>query len=174
MRSWRDLEAGKTNVGLDVIEKVIGGLDWSWADVMSSLAPMPDDDVPPVAVRHLFEESWRRATPRERELVQASLRVLASGRPPDDEPPLDVVSVLDEMRQLIAKTEALVNAAEDLLEHVIWVERDDDRRRLNRLAHLISATGDAVRLVVDAGDRLAYELSRCLATTVKDMRRVEQ
>lgn len=174
MRSWRDLEAGKTAVGLDVVEKVIAGLDWSWADVVSSLAPASDDDMPPVAVRHLFEESWRRATPRERELVQASLRVLASGRPAEYEAPLDIVNALEDLRQLTAKAEALVNAAEDLFEHVIWVERDDDRRRLNRLAHLISATGEAVRLVVEASDRLAYELSRCLATNVKDMQRVEQ
>jgi transcriptional regulator with XRE-family HTH domain len=174
VRSWRDLEAGKTAVRLDVVEKVIEGLEWSWADVVDSLAPTAEDDLPPIAMRHLFEESWRRANPRERELVQASLRVLATGRPSDGEPQLDFMAALDDLRQLIAKADALANAAEDLFEQVIWVERDDERRRLNRIAQLVSATGDAMQMVVEASDRLAFELSRCIATNVKDLRRVGQ
>jgi transcriptional regulator with XRE-family HTH domain len=159
VRSWRDLEAGKTAVGLDVVQKVIDGLDWSWIDVVGALAPAPDDETPPAAIRRLFDESWRRATPRERDLVEASLRVLASGRPSELEPHLDVANAVDDLRQLIAKADALVTAAEDLFEQVIWVERDDDRRRLNRLAHLVSATGAAVRIAVESGDKLAVELS---------------
>ncbi len=160
VRSWRDLEAGKTAVGLDVVQKVIDGLDWSWVDVVEALAPVPDGETPSAALRRLFEEAWRRATPREHDLVEASLRVLASGRSSELEPQLDLASALNDLRQLIAKAEALANAAEDLFEQVIWVEHDDDRRRLNRLAHLVGATGDAIRVVVENSDKLAVELSR--------------
>jgi transcriptional regulator with XRE-family HTH domain len=77
-RSWRDLEAGKTAVAIDVVERVIAGLDWSWADVARSLAPEESDGALPLAVRRMFEESWRGATQRERETMQAILSVIAS------------------------------------------------------------------------------------------------
>ncbi len=80
VRSWRDLEAGKTAVGLDVIEKVIKGLDWSWADVLTIVSGNKTDSETPIDVRRLMDEAWRRATPREREVVIAGLRVLAGGR----------------------------------------------------------------------------------------------
>ncbi len=81
VRSWRDLEAGKTIVGLDVVEKVIGALDWSWSELVTALVPAStDEDATPPTVKRLLDEAWRRATPREREVVSAGLRVLAGGK----------------------------------------------------------------------------------------------
>lgn len=79
VRSWRDLEAGKTSVGLDVIEKVIKGLDWSWDDLMAVVVPTTTSEIPAKA-RRLFDEAWRVGTPREREIVTAALRALAGNR----------------------------------------------------------------------------------------------
>ena len=80
VRSWRDLEAGKTAVSLDVIEKIIKGLDWSWADVFAVVSGGKPESETPIEARRLMDEAWRRATPREREVVMAGLRVLAGGR----------------------------------------------------------------------------------------------
>lgn len=72
---------------------------------------------------------------------------------------LDVSDAVDDLRQLIAKADALAYATEDLFDHIIWVEEDEDddtgRRRVERLAHLIGATASAVQAALDAGNKLA-------------------
>lgn len=80
VRFLRDLEAAKpATVGLDVIERLVDGLDWSWAEVVAAIAPEKESDTP-AAVRRLLDEAWRRATARERDVVAAGLRVLAGDR----------------------------------------------------------------------------------------------
>jgi len=59
----------------------------------------------------------------------------------------------------LAEADALAHATENLFEQVIWVEDGDDRRRLERLAHLVGATAEAVQAAVEAGDELAVELA---------------
>jgi hypothetical protein len=73
-------------------------------------------------------------------------------------PTFNVADAVDDLRQLVAKAEALASAAEDLFEQVIWVEDGDDRRRLERLAHLVGATAESVRAAVEAGSQLAADL----------------
>jgi ABC-type transporter Mla subunit MlaD len=70
-----------------------------------------------------------------------------------------VANAVDDLRQLVAKADALAHATENLFEQVIWVEDGDDRRRLERLAHLVGATAEAVQAAVEAGDELAVELA---------------
>jgi hypothetical protein len=70
----------------------------------------------------------------------------------------DVACAVDELRQLIAKADALAHAAEDLFEGIAWLD-GDDRRRLERLAHLVGATVEAVQAAMDAGAEIASELS---------------
>lgn len=80
-RYWRSLEAEEPSAGLEIVEKVLTALSWTWKDLNDILSPVETNDVePPTRVRSLLGEAWRRATPREREMVQATLRVLASGR----------------------------------------------------------------------------------------------
>lgn len=80
-RYWRALEVEEPSAGLEIIEKVMTALAWTWKDLVEILSPTTTDDgSAPARVRSLLDEAWRRATPRERELVQATLRVLASGR----------------------------------------------------------------------------------------------
>jgi len=70
-----------------------------------------------------------------------------------------VANAVDDLRQLVAKADALAHATENLFEQVIWVEDGDGRRRLERLAHLVGATAEAVQAAVEAGDELAVELA---------------
>jgi hypothetical protein len=71
----------------------------------------------------------------------------------------DVANAVNQLRQLVAKADALANAAADLFDNVIRVDDVDDRRRLERLAHLVGATAEAVHVAMEAGDRLATELA---------------
>jgi hypothetical protein len=64
---------------------------------------------------------------------------------------------IDELRQLIARADALATATGDVLDDVR--SEGNDRRRFERLAHLLGATLDAVRAAAEAGDKLAAETS---------------
>jgi hypothetical protein len=87
-----------------------------------------------------------------------------------------VVSAVDDLRQLVARADAIASAAEDLFDRLIWdcdgsddtdtgdngeVYGDDDGDRpLERLAHLMGATAEAVRAAARAGDQIAASLLR--------------
>jgi hypothetical protein len=71
----------------------------------------------------------------------------------------NVVDAVDELRQLLARADAIAHASENLFEQVIWVEDGDDRRRLERLAHLVGAAAEATQAAVESGDDLAARLS---------------
>jgi hypothetical protein len=75
------------------------------------------------------------------------------------EPEFTVASAVDDLRQLVARADALATAAESLFNEVIWDEDDGDSRPLERLAHLVGATSAAVRAAMAVGDGLAIELS---------------
>ncbi|MEO7729648.1 MAG: hypothetical protein ABIY55_01645 [Kofleriaceae bacterium] len=72
---------------------------------------------------------------------------------------LDVPNAVDDLRQLIAKADALAYATEDLFDQVLWSDDDDDPRRPERLAHLIGATASAVQAALEASDKLAVDLA---------------
>jgi hypothetical protein len=60
---------------------------------------------------------------------------------------------LDELRNAVAKCEAIAHAAEELFDGTAW-GADVDRQRLERLAHLIGATAEAATAALAACDRL--------------------
>jgi hypothetical protein len=76
-----------------------------------------------------------------------------------DEPEFDVAIAVDDLRQLVARADALASAAERLLDEMSWSKGGVDRRRFERLAHLIGATFDAVQSALAFGDKLAVEIS---------------
>jgi transcriptional regulator with XRE-family HTH domain len=91
VRYWRRLESDEPPaVSMEIVEQVINGLDWSWPELVAALssseraergrdrerAERNDGD----RARRLFDTAWRKATPREREIVEAGLRVIASKR----------------------------------------------------------------------------------------------
>jgi hypothetical protein len=72
---------------------------------------------------------------------------------------LNVADAVDDLRQLIARADALANAAEDLFNNPFQVKDREDRCRLERVAHLVGATAAAVQAAKEAGDQLASALS---------------
>jgi hypothetical protein len=96
--------------------------------------------------------------------------------PGSDAPRFDVVSAVDDLRQLVARADAIASAAEDLFDRLIWdcdgsddadtgdngegYGDDDGDRPLERLAHLMGATAEAVRAAARAGDQIAATLLR--------------
>ncbi len=79
-RYWRSLEAGRPAVALEVVERVVEGLDWSWADVGDALAVEASVRSVPDSMQRLLEAAWTRATPREREILSGALRTIAGTR----------------------------------------------------------------------------------------------
>jgi len=71
----------------------------------------------------------------------------------------DVADAVDDLRLLIARAEAFASAAEFLFDDVVQVEDSEDRRHLERIAHLIGATSSAMQAVLEATDELAADLS---------------
>lgn len=72
---------------------------------------------------------------------------------------LDVAGAVDDLRQLIARADALANAAEDLFNNPFDVNDREGRCRLERVAHLVGATAAAVQAAKEAGDQLASALA---------------
>lgn len=79
-RYWRALEAGGPAVALEIVERVIAGLDWSWGDVADALAPQARVRAVPDSVHRLLDAAWTRGTPREREILSGALRTIAGSR----------------------------------------------------------------------------------------------
>jgi hypothetical protein len=79
-------------------------------------------------------------------------------------PRFDVAAAVDLLRDIIARTDALVHATEYQLERLTWhddVDEDgDDDRRLEHLSHLLGAAKEAARAAVTAGDEIAAELAK--------------
>ena len=70
----------------------------------------------------------------------------------------DVAEMVEELRQVVARADALTDAAASLLDQSPWDISERNRRRFERLAHLIDAAFDAVEAAMDLGDKLALEL----------------
>jgi hypothetical protein len=77
------------------------------------------------------------------------------GRTPD----FNLASAVDDLVQLIAKTDALAHATRDLYDEVPPTEVGEIRRRRERLAHLTSDTAEAAEAALEAGNRLAGKLA---------------
>jgi hypothetical protein len=72
----------------------------------------------------------------------------------------DGADSVDGLRQRVARVDALATAAERFFEEMPWGDkRKRGRRQLERVAHLVGATIEAVRVAVVDGDRLARKLA---------------
>ena len=77
-RYWRDLEGSRRSVRLEVVERIVGGLGWSWMDLVGQIEPAQSGvgDAPAGAHRQL-DAAWREGTSRERALITLLLRHLS-------------------------------------------------------------------------------------------------
>ena len=87
--------------------------------------------------------------------VPRAARALAQG----GEPEFNVATAFDDLRQVIARTDALANAAESLLDEMVWGSGECNRRQLERVAHLVGATLDVAQKSVVLGDKFAVDLA---------------
>jgi DNA-binding ferritin-like protein len=71
----------------------------------------------------------------------------------------NVANAVNDLRQLIARADALAHAAEDLSDEGTPTEDREARRDHERLEYLIEATVEAVQAALEAADKLAAELS---------------
>ena len=81
-RYWRAVEVEDAELGIESLEKILNALDWTWRDMLALVSASDEaaEKGTPTPVRRLLDEAWRRATPREREMVTAILKVLSSAR----------------------------------------------------------------------------------------------
>lgn len=77
----------------------------------------------------------------------------------DGKPEFNVVNAVDDLRQVVARADALADATMNLFDQVSWDPDDEDPRRIEHLAHLVTATSEAVRAAVEVGNILAVDLS---------------
>lgn len=78
----------------------------------------------------------------------------------DSEPEFNIAVSVDGLRQRVSRVDALATAAERFFEEMPWGgKRQRGRRQLERVAHLVGATIEAVRVAVVDGDRLARKLA---------------
>ena len=77
----------------------------------------------------------------------------------DDESEFNFATAVGDLCQLVAKADAMANAATSLLDEMLCGNDDSDRRLLERLAHLVGATFEAVQAAMVSGDMLAVEHS---------------
>lgn len=84
---------------------------------------------------------------------------LEGGPPLDSDPEFDVAVSVDGLRQRVSRVDALATAAERFFEEMPWGSKRPRGRQLERVAHLVGATIEAVRVAVVDGDRLARKLA---------------
>ena len=66
----------------------------------------------------------------------------------------EIANAANELRQLIAKTDALASVAEDQFCRVIYVPDGADRRGFERVAHLVGLTATAALAALEASNKL--------------------
>jgi len=71
---------------------------------------------------------------------------------------LDVSEAAEELRQLVAKADALAYVTGNVFEDVVRVRDVEDTQSFERLAHLVGATAEAVENALDAAKELAARL----------------
>jgi hypothetical protein len=74
----------------------------------------------------------------------------------------DIRNAVDDLKQLIARAEAMAHVTADLFDRVIRVDGVEDRQDLERVSHLVGATTEAVQAALEA----CTELATTLFTTV--------
>src|SRR4029079_15921994 len=73
-------------------------------------------------------------------------------------PKFNVTDEVDLLRLLVAKVDALADAAQNYLDEMGLEQNDSNRRQFERLAHLVGATSTAVQEAMEFGNKLAIEL----------------
>jgi transcriptional regulator with XRE-family HTH domain len=87
VRFWRRLEAGNVGVSFEVVERIVAGLDWTWALLgqhlaTGAVAKRPIRDGAPQAVHDVLEAAWRSSGRRDRAALTQLLKRFSTGTRP--------------------------------------------------------------------------------------------
>ena len=84
--------------------------------------------------------------------------------PSDEAPTQSTVTLppVDELRQLMARADALATVTDEQFCRIVVLTDGDDRRGFRRLAHLVELTASAVTAASDASDRLIAAVEHTL------------
>jgi transcriptional regulator with XRE-family HTH domain len=87
-RFLRRLEAGNAGVSFEVVERIVAGLDWTWALLGQQMAPAGAQqrrqvrDGAPQAVHDLLETAWRNGGGRDKAALAQVLKRFSVGPQP--------------------------------------------------------------------------------------------
>ena len=82
--------------------------------------------------------------------------------PADEAPPATALLPTDELRQLMARADALASTTDEQFCRVVVLREGDDRLGFKRLAHLVELTAMAVTAASDASAKLIAAVERAL------------
>jgi malic enzyme len=74
----------------------------------------------------------------------------------------EIMNAADELRQLIAKADALASVTEEQFGRVIYVPAGADRRGFERVAQLVGLTATAASVALEASNRLVDAVENAL------------
>jgi predicted ribosome quality control (RQC) complex YloA/Tae2 family protein len=74
----------------------------------------------------------------------------------------EITTAADELRQLIARADALASTTDEQFSRIVVLQEGSDRRGFRRLAHLVELTASAVVAAADASDKLIAAIERTL------------
>ncbi len=80
VRYFRALEAGKSVPGLDTLDRILGGMDWSWHDLADQLAPKVSGAGASGALHRLLDAGFASGSARDRDTLAAILDVYGKKR----------------------------------------------------------------------------------------------
>ena len=94
-------------------------------------------------------------------LVHGLGELLGGQRQTDEPGPADEeTDAVDELRQLMARADALASTTDEQFSRIVVLTEGDDRRGFKRLAHLVELTAMAVTAASDASARLIATVER--------------
>lgn len=73
VRYWRALEAGKSVPGLDTLDRILAGIEWSWHDLADEIEAAPAGPAAPAKFHRALDTGYASGSAYERGLLGALL-----------------------------------------------------------------------------------------------------
>lgn len=80
VRYWRALEAGRSVPGLDTLDRILAGLEWSWHDLADQVEPSSLNKGAPARLHRQLNTGYLSGTARDRDVLTAILDVYGKKR----------------------------------------------------------------------------------------------
>jgi len=77
VRYLRQLEAGRSSVGVETLQRLLAALDWSWAGIAGALEDAGDSREAPRNLHRLLDSAWKKGGVQQRDLIARLMKTLA-------------------------------------------------------------------------------------------------